>query len=55
MGTVLDVSAAQRDALCRGIVSHLPCCPIVGPRWPMRPMGCRPARQRGAPLAPPSS
>ena len=54
-GTAFDVSAAQRDALCMGSLSRLPRCLIVGPRSPMRPMGCSPARQRGAPLAPPSS
>ena len=54
-GTAFDVSAAQRDALCMGRVSRLPRCPIVGPRSPMPPMGCSPARQRRAPLAPPSS
>ena len=53
-GTAFDVSAALRDALCRGIVNRLPRCPAMGPRSPMHPMGCSPARRRGAPLAPPS-
>ena len=53
--TAFDVSAALRDALCRGIVSRLPHRPTGGPRSLMRPMGCSPAHRRGAPLAPPSS
>ena len=54
-GTAFDVSAALCDALCRGIVNRLPRCPAMGTRSPMHPMGCSPARWRGAPLAPPSS
>ena len=53
--TAFDVSAALRDGLCRGIVNRLPRCPARGPRSLVRPMGCSPARRRGAPLAPPSS
>ena len=54
-GTAFDVSSALRDALCRGISNRLMRCHAIGPRSRMQPMGCSRARQRGAPLAPPSS
>ena len=54
-GTAFDVSAALCDALCRGILNRFPRCTDMGPRSPMHPMGCSPARRRGAPLASPSS
>ena len=54
-GNAFDVSAALRDALCRGIVNRLPRCTARGPRSPVRPLGCSPARRHGAPVTPPSS
>ena len=54
-GTAFDVSAALRDALCRGRVMRFPRRSTGGPHSLIHPMGCSPAHQRGALLAPPSS
>ena len=54
-GTAFNVFAALRDALSRGIVSRLLRHPTGGPRLPIHPVCCSPARWRGTPVAPPSS
>ena len=53
--TAFDVTAALRDALCRGIVNLFPRRSTSGPRSLILPMGCRPAHRRGAALAAPFS